>query len=143
MLTYHCGLGKYPFPVSYRVCGADGEWSVMRLANGRPTSHATCKGNVMDDDAFSVSCTQKESAVHHLELSLCQMCCVRLSSSWITATSGPGVSGSTSGRLRASPAWKGSPCTGQPRGTAPPLGSGQEPPLSVTTTVRMEKVTEM
>uniref|UniRef100_A0A4W6DQS2 C3/C5 convertase n=1 Tax=Lates calcarifer TaxID=8187 RepID=A0A4W6DQS2_LATCA len=43
VLTYHCGLGKYPFPVSYRVCGADGEWSVMRLANGRPTSHATCK----------------------------------------------------------------------------------------------------
>ncbi|GLD65644.1 complement C2-like protein [Lates japonicus] len=43
VLTYHCGPGKYPFPVSYRVCGADGEWSVMRLANGRPTSHATCK----------------------------------------------------------------------------------------------------
>ncbi|XP_040901827.1 complement C2 [Toxotes jaculatrix] len=43
VLTYHCGPGKYPFPVSYRLCGADGEWSLMRLTNGRPVSQATCK----------------------------------------------------------------------------------------------------
>ncbi|XP_019963483.2 complement C2 [Paralichthys olivaceus] len=43
VLTYHCGLGKYPFPVSYRHCGADGEWSQMRAVNGRPVSKATCK----------------------------------------------------------------------------------------------------
>ncbi|XP_072249057.1 complement C2 [Leuresthes tenuis] len=43
VLTYHCDLGTYPSPVSYRVCGADGEWSPMRLSSGRPTSTATCK----------------------------------------------------------------------------------------------------
>ncbi|XP_039987709.1 complement C2 [Xiphias gladius] len=43
VLTYHCGPGQYPFPVSYRLCGADGEWSLMRIANGRPVSRATCK----------------------------------------------------------------------------------------------------
>ncbi|XP_023134907.1 complement C2 isoform X2 [Amphiprion ocellaris] len=43
VLTYHCGPGRYPFPVSSRVCDADGEWSTMRLANGRPVSTAKCK----------------------------------------------------------------------------------------------------
>ncbi|KAM9732882.1 complement C2 isoform 2-T2 [Menidia menidia] len=43
VLTYHCALGSYPFPVSYRVCGADGEWSPMRLSSGRRVSSATCK----------------------------------------------------------------------------------------------------
>lgn len=48
MLTYHCGPGRYAFPVSYRLCSADGEWSLMRLANGRQVSRATCKGNVLE-----------------------------------------------------------------------------------------------
>lgn len=52
VLTYHCGPGKYPFPVSYRICGADGEWSPMRLANGRPASRATCKGNWIFSSCF-------------------------------------------------------------------------------------------
>ncbi|XP_029026251.1 complement C2 [Betta splendens] len=43
VLTYHCGPGKYPFPVSYRVCGADGDWSPMRSSSGRRLSGATCK----------------------------------------------------------------------------------------------------
>ncbi|KAG7223070.1 hypothetical protein INR49_015829, partial [Caranx melampygus] len=43
VLTFHCGLGKYPYPVSDRLCGHDGEWSPMRLANGRLVSQATCK----------------------------------------------------------------------------------------------------
>ncbi|KAI3354557.1 hypothetical protein L3Q82_019056 [Scortum barcoo] len=43
VLTYHCDPGKYPFPVSYRLCSADGEWSTMRLANGRQVPQATCK----------------------------------------------------------------------------------------------------
>ncbi|XP_008296696.1 complement C2 [Stegastes partitus] len=43
VLTYHCGPGQYPFPVSSRACGADGQWSAMRLANGRPVSSARCK----------------------------------------------------------------------------------------------------
>ncbi|XP_071351960.1 complement C2 [Trachinotus anak] len=43
VLTYHCGPGKYPFPVSHRLCGADGEWSLMRLTNRRLVSRATCK----------------------------------------------------------------------------------------------------
>ena len=51
VLTYHCGLGKYPFPVSSRLCGANGEWSLMRLANGRPVSQATCKGNIVTTNA--------------------------------------------------------------------------------------------
>ncbi|XP_069003628.1 complement C2 [Embiotoca jacksoni] len=42
-LTYHCGPGRYQFPVSHRLCGADGEWSPMRSANGRLVSRATCK----------------------------------------------------------------------------------------------------
>ncbi|XP_074497464.1 complement C2 [Sebastes fasciatus] len=43
MLTYHCGPGRYPSPVSYRLCSADGEWSLMRLSSGRQVSRATCK----------------------------------------------------------------------------------------------------
>eukprot|EP00064_Thunnus_orientalis_P000310 superscaffoldBa00000015_g310 len=43
VLTYHCGPGQYPFPVSYRLCGANGEWSPMRLATGRLVSQASCK----------------------------------------------------------------------------------------------------
>ncbi|XP_076000051.1 complement C2 [Genypterus blacodes] len=43
VLRHHCGLGKYPFPVSQRLCAADGAWSAMRLPNGRPISAATCK----------------------------------------------------------------------------------------------------
>ncbi|XP_044057275.1 complement C2 [Siniperca chuatsi] len=43
VLTYHCGHGQYPFPVSHRLCSANGDWSPMRLANGRPVSRATCK----------------------------------------------------------------------------------------------------
>ncbi|KAM9853527.1 complement C2 [Aulostomus maculatus] len=42
VLTYHCGPGKYPFPLSYRLCGADGEWSPMRSTYGR-VLRATCK----------------------------------------------------------------------------------------------------
>lgn len=65
MLTYHCGPGQYPYPVSYRLCSADGEWSPMRLANGRQVSRATCKGNVLHGDALNVICTQTESRVHN------------------------------------------------------------------------------
>uniref|UniRef100_A0A3Q3F848 C3/C5 convertase n=1 Tax=Labrus bergylta TaxID=56723 RepID=A0A3Q3F848_9LABR len=36
-------LGRYPSPVSYRTCSADGEWSSMRLPSGREVSRATCK----------------------------------------------------------------------------------------------------
>ncbi|KAG7479699.1 complement C2-like [Solea senegalensis] len=43
VLTYHCGLDKYPFPVSSRLCGADGQWSLMRSAGGKPVTRATCK----------------------------------------------------------------------------------------------------
>ncbi|KAM4627981.1 complement C2 [Polymixia lowei] len=43
MLTYHCGPGYYASPVSHRLCNADGEWSTMRLTNGRQVSQATCK----------------------------------------------------------------------------------------------------
>ncbi|KAM7413560.1 hypothetical protein PAMA_020775 [Pampus argenteus] len=43
VLTYDCGPGRYSFPVSYRLCGADGEWSPMRLSTGRLVSQATCK----------------------------------------------------------------------------------------------------
>ncbi|XP_023689289.2 complement factor B [Paramormyrops kingsleyae] len=43
VLTYHCNEGSYPFPVSERECAEDGEWSTMRLANGRMASQATCK----------------------------------------------------------------------------------------------------
>ncbi|KAK6296893.1 hypothetical protein J4Q44_G00330350 [Coregonus suidteri] len=43
VLTYHCKAGYYPYPISQRVCSADGEWSTMRLANGRRVSRASCK----------------------------------------------------------------------------------------------------
>lgn len=43
VLSYHCGRGQYPYPVSHRHCEEDGEWSTMRLANGRPVSQARCK----------------------------------------------------------------------------------------------------
>uniref|UniRef100_A0A8C2WZZ7 C3/C5 convertase n=1 Tax=Cyclopterus lumpus TaxID=8103 RepID=A0A8C2WZZ7_CYCLU len=43
LLTFHCGAGRYPFPVAARLCGADGEWSFMRSANGRQVFRATCK----------------------------------------------------------------------------------------------------
>ncbi|KAF3693051.1 Complement factor B [Channa argus] len=43
VLTYHCGPGQYPFPVSYRLCDEDGDWSPMRFANGRLASQAKCK----------------------------------------------------------------------------------------------------
>ncbi|KAM6933134.1 complement C2 [Xenentodon cancila] len=43
VLIYHCGSGQYPYPVSYRICGADGEWSPMRLPSRRRVSKATCK----------------------------------------------------------------------------------------------------
>ncbi|XP_033486304.1 complement C2 [Epinephelus lanceolatus] len=43
VLTYECGLGQYPFPVSFRLCSAEGDWSPMRLTNGRLVSQATCK----------------------------------------------------------------------------------------------------
>lgn len=66
---------------------------------------------------------------------MAQMLCVRLSYSWITATSGPGTSGSVSGPRRASRVMRASLCLGLHRGTAPSLGNGQEPLLSVTTMV--------
>ncbi|XP_054468830.1 complement C2 [Anoplopoma fimbria] len=43
VLTFHCCLGRYPFPISQRLCGKYGEWSIMRLRNGRQVSRATCK----------------------------------------------------------------------------------------------------
>lgn len=52
------------------------------------------------------------------------------------ATFGPGTSGFASTPRRVSPARKGSLCLGQPRGSAPSLGSGQDSPPSVITTVR-------
>ncbi|KAL0972773.1 hypothetical protein UPYG_G00194580 [Umbra pygmaea] len=42
-LTYHCKAGYYPDPVTQRFCGANGEWSTMRLATGRRVSQASCK----------------------------------------------------------------------------------------------------
>lgn len=43
MLTYHCGIGSYPHPVSKRAC-QNGEWSVMLLPNGKRVSVSTCRG---------------------------------------------------------------------------------------------------
>ncbi|XP_016383624.1 complement C2 isoform X2 [Sinocyclocheilus rhinocerous] len=43
VLTYHCKAGHYPFPASQRVCDKDGEWSAMRLPNGKRTLNAVCK----------------------------------------------------------------------------------------------------
>lgn len=67
MLTYHCGPGRYPYPVSRRLCG-DGEWSPMRLTSGRQVSRASCKGDPLDGDALSVigRPTHKEPCVYNL-----------------------------------------------------------------------------
>ncbi|TSN57739.1 Complement factor B [Bagarius yarrelli] len=43
VLTYHCNLGYYAYPVSTRVCNSRGEWSIMILSNGKTVSTATCK----------------------------------------------------------------------------------------------------
>ncbi|XP_043974778.1 complement C2 [Gambusia affinis] len=43
VMTYHCDPGKFPHPVSNRICGADGEWSPMRLPSGRLVSRPSCK----------------------------------------------------------------------------------------------------
>ncbi|XP_047449391.1 complement C2 [Mugil cephalus] len=43
VLTYHCGPGQYPSPVSFRLCDANGEWSPMRSSTGRLVSVASCK----------------------------------------------------------------------------------------------------
>uniref|UniRef100_A0A674NV04 C3/C5 convertase n=1 Tax=Takifugu rubripes TaxID=31033 RepID=A0A674NV04_TAKRU len=43
VLSYHCSPGQYPHPLSYRLCGPDGDWSPMRSASGRLVSHATCR----------------------------------------------------------------------------------------------------
>ncbi|KAM4589324.1 complement C2 [Fundulus diaphanus] len=43
VMTYDCGPGKFPFPVSSRICGADGDWSAMRLPSGRLVSRPSCK----------------------------------------------------------------------------------------------------
>lgn len=43
MLSYHCRPGQYPFPVSFRTCRPNGQWTMMRLSNGRPVTRATCK----------------------------------------------------------------------------------------------------
>lgn len=46
VLSYHCGPGQYPDPLSSRLCGPDGDWSPMRSASGRRVSQATCRGDV-------------------------------------------------------------------------------------------------
>lgn len=66
MLTYECGLGQYPFPVSFRLCSVEGDWSPMRLTNGRLVSQATCKGNGLDDDASYLTCTPQYFRLHPL-----------------------------------------------------------------------------
>uniref|UniRef100_A0A3B5L4N1 C3/C5 convertase n=1 Tax=Xiphophorus couchianus TaxID=32473 RepID=A0A3B5L4N1_9TELE len=43
VMTYHCNPGKFPHPVSDRICGADGEWSPLRLPSGRLVSRPSCK----------------------------------------------------------------------------------------------------
>ncbi|GAA6098598.1 complement factor B isoform X1 [Tachysurus ichikawai] len=43
VLTYHCKIGYYAYPVSTRVCNPRGDWSVMILPNGKTVSTATCK----------------------------------------------------------------------------------------------------
>uniref|UniRef100_A0A3Q2QT83 C3/C5 convertase n=1 Tax=Fundulus heteroclitus TaxID=8078 RepID=A0A3Q2QT83_FUNHE len=43
VMIYHCDPGKFPFPVSSRICGADGDWSLMRLPSGRLVSRPSCK----------------------------------------------------------------------------------------------------
>lgn len=43
VLTYRCRPGQYPSPVSFRICKANGQWTPMRLSNGRTVTRATCK----------------------------------------------------------------------------------------------------
>lgn len=43
VLTYHCKAGHYPYPTMQRVCDRDGQWSAMRLPNGKRTLSAVCK----------------------------------------------------------------------------------------------------
>ncbi|CAM4558034.1 unnamed protein product [Leuciscus chuanchicus] len=43
VMTYHCKAAHYPFPVTQRVCDRDGQWSAMRLPNGKITLNAVCK----------------------------------------------------------------------------------------------------
>ncbi|XP_051962829.1 complement C2 [Xyrauchen texanus] len=43
ILTYHCDVGHYPYPTAQRVCDKDGQWSGMRLPNGKRTLNAMCK----------------------------------------------------------------------------------------------------
>ncbi|XP_012693398.2 complement C2 [Clupea harengus] len=43
VLTYTCPDNFTPYPVSQRVCGADGEWTSMRQPGGRALSRAVCK----------------------------------------------------------------------------------------------------
>ncbi|XP_072547227.1 complement factor B [Salminus brasiliensis] len=43
VLTYHCRVGHYPYPIRRRVCNSKGEWSAMVLPNGKRVSSATCK----------------------------------------------------------------------------------------------------
>lgn len=48
VLTYHCKIGYYAYPVSTRVCNPRGDWSVMILPNGKTVSTATCKGKLLN-----------------------------------------------------------------------------------------------
>ncbi|XP_056613448.1 complement C2 [Triplophysa dalaica] len=43
VLTYHCKAREYPFPTAQRVCDRDGQWSAMRLPNGKRVFNAICK----------------------------------------------------------------------------------------------------
>lgn len=136
VLSYHCSPGQYPHPVSYRLCGPGGDWSPMRSASGRWVAQATCRGDVLP----RVMCAQTRSSRYSLvPTRVFQTFCVQLNSSWITAIFGPGISGFGWVPRRASPARKGSPCRGQPRGTAPSLGAGRDSPPSVTTMVSLDR----
>lgn len=46
VLTYHCKAREYPFPTAQRVCDRDGQWSAMRLPNGKRVFNAICKGTL-------------------------------------------------------------------------------------------------
>lgn len=143
VLTFHCGPGQYPHPVSHRRCGADGEWSPMRSANHRLVSQAICKSTSMILQIPSLYFrnllipTSPPPPLSPRLLGMAQTFYVRLSYSWITVTSGPGDSGSVSGTHRASHVTRASLCPALHRGTAPPPGSGQEVLPSVTTTVTL------
>ncbi|XP_057207733.1 complement C2 [Triplophysa rosa] len=43
VLTYHCKAEEYPYPTAQRVCDRDGQWSAMRLPNGKRIFNAICK----------------------------------------------------------------------------------------------------